>query len=303
MAVIALAALALIMAVRDNARALMVIHGVVIAGLALLGGSTLAFQAGWLGPISWMILSGAGLYMAYTPFNAMLFDRMIAVSGRIGTAGFLIYVADASGYLGSCALLILRNFGLTQLNWMQVFTASAYGTSALGMALVGASALFFLRRARLMRMSPARQSLAAHSLAAGPELGAGRERRQRAEESLVVSEASRRARVHLLPDLPLAERDHDAIRLMEIEALRIPRQTHELEHPARPAFLVLDQRLVRNLQQVRGGKHGAPVIGDAPVFAVVMGEVVEIVGVGMQVREIVKVDRQAGVDRVALADG
>ena len=35
-AVIALAALALIMAVRDNARALMVIHGVIIAGLALL---------------------------------------------------------------------------------------------------------------------------------------------------------------------------------------------------------------------------------------------------------------------------
>lgn len=161
-AVIALAALALIMRVRNNARALMVIHGVVIAGLALLGGSTLAFHAGWLGPISWMILSGAGLYMAYTPFNAMLFDRMIAVSGRIGTAGFLIYVADAFGYLGSCALLILRNFGLTQLNWMQVFTASAYGTSALGITLVGASALFFLRRARLMRMSPARQSLAAH---------------------------------------------------------------------------------------------------------------------------------------------
>jgi hypothetical protein len=148
-AVIALAALALIMTVRDNARALMVIHAVVIVGLALLGGSTLAFQAGWLGPISWMILSGAGLYMAYTPFNAMLFDRMIAVSGRIGTAGFLIYLADASGYLGSCALLIWRNFGLMQMNWMQVFTASAYGTSVLGMALVGLSALFFARKARL----------------------------------------------------------------------------------------------------------------------------------------------------------
>jgi hypothetical protein len=46
----------------------------------------------------------------------MLFDRLIAVSGRIGTAGFLIYLADASGYLGRCALLIWRNFGLMQLN-------------------------------------------------------------------------------------------------------------------------------------------------------------------------------------------
>ena len=94
-----------------------------------------------------MILSGAGLYMAYTPFNAMLFDRLMAVSGRIGTAGFLIYLADASGYFGSCTLLIWRNFGLTQLNWLQVFTASAYGTSILGIVFVGSSAVFFLRKA------------------------------------------------------------------------------------------------------------------------------------------------------------
>jgi hypothetical protein len=146
-AVLALIALGLIMTVRDNARALMVIHAVIIAGLVLLGGSTLAFHLGFLGPISWMILSGAGLYMAYTPFNAMLFDRMIAVSGRIGTAGFLIYVADASGYVGSCALLIWRNFGLMQLNWMQVFTASAYFTSTIGIVLVALSAVFFLRKA------------------------------------------------------------------------------------------------------------------------------------------------------------
>ncbi len=66
-AVLALTALGLIIVVRDNTQALMVIHGVVIAGFLLLAGSTLAFQAGWLSPLAWMILSGAGLYMAYTP--------------------------------------------------------------------------------------------------------------------------------------------------------------------------------------------------------------------------------------------
>ncbi len=45
-----------------------------------------------------MILTGAGLYLAYTPFNAMLFDRMVAAIGRAGNAGFLIYIAEASGY-------------------------------------------------------------------------------------------------------------------------------------------------------------------------------------------------------------
>jgi hypothetical protein len=145
-AALALTVLGVIIVVRDNVRALLVIHGVVFAGLLLLGLSTMAFQAGWLSPLAWMILSGAGLYMAYVPFNAMLFDRLVAASGTVGTAGFLIYIADASGYLGSCALLIWRNFGLVQLNWLQVFTASAYGASILGMLFIALSALYFVRR-------------------------------------------------------------------------------------------------------------------------------------------------------------
>jgi hypothetical protein len=146
-AVLSLAVLGVIIVVRDNVKALLVIHGVVFAGLLLLGLSTLAFQSGLLSPLAWMILSGAGLYMAYVPFNAMLFDRLIAASGTVGTAGFLIYIADASGYLGSCALLVWRNFGVMQLNWLQVFTASAYGASMLGMLLIALSALYFFRKA------------------------------------------------------------------------------------------------------------------------------------------------------------
>ncbi|HEY0802175.1 MAG TPA: DUF5690 family protein [Steroidobacteraceae bacterium] len=146
-AVLSLTVLGVIIVVRDNVKALLVIHGVVFAGLLLLGASTLAFQAGLLSPLAWMILSGAGLYMAYVPFNAMLFDRLIAASGTVGTAGFLIYIADASGYLGSCALLVWRNFGLVQLNWLQVFTASAYGASILGMILMALSAVYFVRKA------------------------------------------------------------------------------------------------------------------------------------------------------------
>ena len=154
-AVLALTVLGVIIVVKDNARALLVIHGVVAAGLVLLGLSTLSYQAGFVSPLAWMILSGAGLYMAYVPFNAMLFDRLIAVSGTVGTAGFLIYIADASGYLGSCSLLVWRNFGLVQLNWLQVFMAGAYATSITGLGLVGLSALFFLRKAAAVRLAGA----------------------------------------------------------------------------------------------------------------------------------------------------
>ena len=147
-AAISLVALGAVMAVRDNLRALMVIHGIVFAGFVLLGGSTLAFQAHLLAPLPWMILAGAGLYMAYTPFNAMLFDRLIAFSGRVATAGFLIYVADASGYLGSVTLLLWRNFGGFKLDWLQFFTLSAYATSLVGAVMTALAALYFRGRAQ-----------------------------------------------------------------------------------------------------------------------------------------------------------
>jgi hypothetical protein len=145
-AVISLTALAAIMAVRNNLRALMVIHAVVVAGFVLLGVCTLGFQAHLISPLVFMILSGAGLYLAYVPFNAMLFDRLIAFSGRIATAGFLIYVADASGYLGSAALLVWRNFGESKMDWLQFFIGSAYATSIVGAVLSAASAIYFFSR-------------------------------------------------------------------------------------------------------------------------------------------------------------
>jgi hypothetical protein len=102
-----------------------------------------------------MILAGAGLYMSYTPFNAMLFDRLVAVSGQVGTAGFLIYVADSSGYVGSVALLLWRNFGGVTLDWLQFYIQAAYVTSVVGAALVSAAGVYFYRRQRRMRSAAA----------------------------------------------------------------------------------------------------------------------------------------------------
>ena len=147
-AVITLAALGGLMLVRDNRRALMAVHAITGFGLALIGLSTLAFQHGYLTPLPWMIASGAGLYLAYTPFNAMLFDRLIAATRQVGTAGFLIYLADASGYLGSVALTLGRNLGSVSMPWLSFFMASAGWVSVIGCVLTIFSAIYFSRKLR-----------------------------------------------------------------------------------------------------------------------------------------------------------
>ncbi|MGE4306746.1 MAG: DUF5690 family protein, partial [Novosphingobium sp.] len=151
-AAIALCGLGALMLVRNNTHALLAMHGVIICGAALLGLSTLAFQNGMLEPMQWMILSGAGLYLGYTPFNAMLFDRMIAALGKAGNAGFLIYVADSSGYVGSVALLLGRSFAAPDIDWLPFFITCAYATAILVTVVTFISAMQFIGLARPSRV-------------------------------------------------------------------------------------------------------------------------------------------------------
>jgi hypothetical protein len=142
---IVLVTLSLLMFIRDNHRAFLANLALVGAGLAIAGLSSLAFRGHILGPIGWMVTLGAGLYLAYTPFNALLFDRFIAASGRTGTAGFLIYVADASGYVSSVALLIVRNFVGMRISWVAFLADISYAAAAVGLVLIAAAALYFHR--------------------------------------------------------------------------------------------------------------------------------------------------------------
>lgn len=148
-AAIALAGLAAMMAIRSNRAAFFVTHGLMLLGAAAIGLATLAFQFGAIGALPWTIAMGAGLYVCYTPYNAVLFERLIAVSKTVGTAGFLIYLADAFGYAGSVALLLYKNFAAPDLDWLAFFTTGAYATSIVSVALVAASAVYF--RGRLLK--------------------------------------------------------------------------------------------------------------------------------------------------------
>jgi hypothetical protein len=95
-----------------------------------------------------MISVGLGLYIGYVPFNCVLFDRLIAAVGSVATAGFLIYVADAFGYLGSVGLLLYKNFGHASLSWIEFFLGFSYGTAVVCGALFAVGAAYFWRGTR-----------------------------------------------------------------------------------------------------------------------------------------------------------
>jgi hypothetical protein len=66
----------------------------------------------------------------------------------VGTVGFLIYVADAFGYLGSIGVLILREFVLPEVSWVNLFVVSGYIISCAGALLTIASMMYFIKKYR-----------------------------------------------------------------------------------------------------------------------------------------------------------
>jgi hypothetical protein len=144
--VVVLGALAALTVFRNNRMALVANFALVGFGLTLAGLGSLAFSAHAIGPVPWMIGLGAGLYLAYTPFNGMLFDRLVGASGTIGTAGFLIYVADSSGYVGSVVLVLVRNVVGLKLHWVRFLIDTSLATSLIGLVLMGWAGLYFVRK-------------------------------------------------------------------------------------------------------------------------------------------------------------
>lgn len=129
-AFVVLGSLAAIYRIRDNRRAFFLIHWLMLGGTALIGASTFAFDRGLISGFWWMIFVGAGLYLAYVPFGCVLFDRLIAATKVVATSVFMIYVTDAFGYVGSILVVLFKNFGETELSWLDFFRAFSYATSA-----------------------------------------------------------------------------------------------------------------------------------------------------------------------------
>ncbi|WP_168796343.1 DUF5690 family protein [Flagellimonas onchidii] len=145
-AIIVLLMIGSVFYIKDNLKALFTYHSLLLLGTLVLGLATLFFQIGFLDPFLWMVLTGFGLYICYVPFNCLFFDRFIATFKIKGNSGFLIYIADAFGYVGSVLVLLYKNFGQANLSWLNFFVYGAYAVALIGTAITLTS--FFHLRSR-----------------------------------------------------------------------------------------------------------------------------------------------------------
>jgi hypothetical protein len=135
--------LSLLITVKNNLKAFMLIHIMIITGCLIIILGTVFFQLGYLKPVMWMTCVGIGLFMAYLPYNAVFFERLIATYYHKGNIGFLIYIADAFGYLASIFILGIKEFGNPRISWLDFFKDSLWLVAISGLLLGIFSMIYF----------------------------------------------------------------------------------------------------------------------------------------------------------------
>lgn len=129
--------------VRNNIRALIYTHYIIIAGFIITGMTSMLFLQGSLNTIWWLTLTGLGLYTVYIPFNCIFFERLIASFKFPGNVGFLIYVADSFGYVGSVSVLITKEVLKVKLQWTSFYSHGVVILSVLGIGGAILSLVYF----------------------------------------------------------------------------------------------------------------------------------------------------------------
>lgn len=145
-AFVVVGSLGLFYTIRDSRRALRAVFAMMIAGMAIVAASTFAFRAGLLGGISWLTLAGVGAYLTYVPYNAVLFERLMAATRSVGTAVFAISVADALGYTGSVGVQIYRDILRAESSRLEFFESFSLMLGVAGVVGLAAGGRYFLKK-------------------------------------------------------------------------------------------------------------------------------------------------------------
>ncbi len=113
--------------VKDNRRAFFTGLMLSIAGLGLGLLALWAHHRSILPPFAFMVLLGVGMYVPYVAVHTTIFERFIALTRERGNLGFLMYLADAIGYLGYVGVMLGRGLFPGREHFLGFFVTTASG--------------------------------------------------------------------------------------------------------------------------------------------------------------------------------
>jgi MFS family permease len=128
---------------KNHFKAFGIIHLLIVLGFLALIISTILFQNGWVDAVTWMVIATTGLYLGYVACNSFFYERFVAAFQIKGNVGFLMYISDAFGYLGTVFVLLLKEYFIFQASWIQFFSSAFLSVGFLGILFIFLSLYLF----------------------------------------------------------------------------------------------------------------------------------------------------------------
>jgi hypothetical protein len=96
-----------------------------------------------------MVLLGVGMYVPYVAVHTTIFERLIALTRERGNIGYLMYLADAAGYFGYVAVMILRSAFPQGGSFLDFFRLTAGALLVIALVTLLGAWFFFARYSKL----------------------------------------------------------------------------------------------------------------------------------------------------------
>ncbi len=135
----------------SNRRAFFASLGVSAIGFVLV---LVTWGLHWRGAIDgfWlMVLIGLGLYLPYVAVHTTVFERLIAMTRQRGNVGFLMYVADASGYAAYVVVMLVKNLQGAKGGVAASFPSLCLIVAGLSLVALGGCTWYFHRQTQADR--------------------------------------------------------------------------------------------------------------------------------------------------------
>ena len=136
----------LVCLVRDNRRAFFLALFLCMAGLGLVVLSLSALNAVKIAPFAFMVVFGLGMYVPYVAVHTTIFERFIALTRERANIGYLMYLADAMGYLGYVAVMLGKRVWRADGDFLGFFTATSWVVVIASLLAFGCAGWLFARK-------------------------------------------------------------------------------------------------------------------------------------------------------------
>ncbi len=122
--------------IKNSYRAFQMNHSIILLGFSITITATILFHFNIITPLIWMVSATGGLYLGYVPYNCFYFERMLAAYKVPGNVGFVMYISDSFGYLGTVLVLIIKEIIHLEYSWVSFFIFMFMAASVIGIILV-----------------------------------------------------------------------------------------------------------------------------------------------------------------------